>query len=47
MNTRRVARGPHHIQIALRRPVKLNLLCRSEEEALKALRAVCRPDEPQ
>ncbi|PND25957.1 hypothetical protein CN933_17250 [Sinorhizobium sp. M4_45] len=39
--------GPHHIQIALRRPVKLNLLCRSEEEALKALRAVCRPDEPQ
>ncbi|ASJ62878.1 hypothetical protein SMB554_27870 (plasmid) [Sinorhizobium meliloti] len=39
--------GPHHIQIALRRPVELNLLCRSEEEALKVLRVACGLDEPQ
>ncbi|MCZ4091296.1 hypothetical protein [Sinorhizobium psoraleae] len=30
--------GPHHIQIALRRPTELNLLCHSPEEALAALR---------
>lgn len=39
--------GPHHIQISLRRPVELHLLCHSTEEALKALRAVCRPDEAE
>ena len=32
--------GPHHIQIALRQPKELNLLCHSEEEALTALKAI-------
>ncbi|WP_081162841.1 hypothetical protein [Ensifer aridi] len=32
--------GSHHIQITLRRPAELNIVCHSKEEALTALRAL-------
>ncbi|PDT41155.1 MULTISPECIES: hypothetical protein [Sinorhizobium] len=41
------ASGPHHIQIALRQPVELNLLCHSEGEALAALERTARQAGPE
>lgn len=39
--------GPHHIQIALRRPAEINRLCHSEEEAFTALKAAAQTQGPQ